>query len=229
MVIRDNVFDPAHAVRNEAVKELAPVNLRLRERDGHLRHAPTADGRVVCVGLDADHREDGGIADDLVDALGLVAVGEGGSLLGALVAPGADEALALAFYVNVAGRREDRNRTLRPSLDQVFHKQIVDAMMSCIHVTSASSGVFGLWIWTVAADRLGVPGSGAFRQDLEFRVWGRAFPALAGRSDLGRKGRISFCRRCGRRRRAPLGRTSSTVARVRSNGKFSRHLVYTTN
>lgn len=151
---------------DEAVKELALVNLRLRERDGHPRHAPPADGWVVCVGHHTDHREDGGIADDPVDTLRIVAVGEGASLLGALPAPGADEVLALDLHANVAGRREDRDHALQPTLDQVFQKQTAHAMMSCIHVFSTSSGVFGLWIWTAAADRLGVPGGGTFRRDL---------------------------------------------------------------
>ena len=51
----------------------------------------------------------------------------------------------------------------------------------------------------------GVPGNGTCRRDLQFRVWERTCPAFALRSDLGRKGRISFCRRCGRRRRTPIG------------------------
>ena len=58
----------AHAAGDEAVEELAPVDLRLRERDGHPQHAPPADGRIVSVGHDADRSEDGGVADDPVDA-----------------------------------------------------------------------------------------------------------------------------------------------------------------
>ena len=49
----------------------------------------------------------------------------------------------------------------------------------------------------------------------EFRGWEHARPDIIFRPDLGRKGRIFFCRRCGRRRRAPIGgRASSTAAGV---------------
>ena len=45
--------------------------------------------------------------------------------------------------------------------------------------------------------------------------WEHARPAFIFRPDLGRKGRISFCRRCGRCRRAPFwGRASATAAGV---------------
>ena len=73
MVVRDDVLHPAHAAGDEAVEELAPVDLRFRERDGHPQHAPPADGRVAAVGHDADRREDGGVADDPVNAHLLVA------------------------------------------------------------------------------------------------------------------------------------------------------------
>ena len=71
-----------------------------------------------------------------VDALGLVAVGEGAAPFGALVALGADEALALDLHAHVAGRREDREHDLRPMLDQLFHKRNVHTMMLCVHVSS---------------------------------------------------------------------------------------------
>ena len=68
MVVRDDELDPAHAAGDEAVEELAPVDLRLRERDGHPQHPPPADGRIVFVGHYADRLEDGGVSDDPVDA-----------------------------------------------------------------------------------------------------------------------------------------------------------------
>ena len=71
-----------------------------------------------------------------VDALGLVAVGEGAAPHGALVASDADEALALDLHAYVVGGGEDREHSLRPVLDQQFHKQIVRDMMLFVHVSS---------------------------------------------------------------------------------------------
>ena len=71
-----------------------------------------------------------------VDALGLVAVDEGAAPLGALVVPCADEALALNLHAHVVDRREDREHAIRPMLDQVFHTQIVRAIVLCVHVSS---------------------------------------------------------------------------------------------
>ena len=71
-----------------------------------------------------------------VDALGLVAVCEGAAPLGTLVAPGADEALALDLHSHVVGRREGREHAFRPMLNQVFHNQTFHAMVLSVHVCS---------------------------------------------------------------------------------------------
>ena len=71
-----------------------------------------------------------------VDALGLVAVGEGAAPFGALVVLGADEALALDLHAHVVGCGEDREYGLRAVLDQQFHKQVFHAMRLSVHVSS---------------------------------------------------------------------------------------------
>ena len=71
-----------------------------------------------------------------VDALGLLAVGEGAAPFGALVEFGADEALSLDPHAHVVGCGEDREYGVRPVLDQQFHKQVVHAMRLSVHVSS---------------------------------------------------------------------------------------------
>ena len=63
------------------------------------------------------------------------------------------------------------------------------AVRSCLFFRS---GVAGLWSWTAAVGRFGVPVSGTYRRDPEFRAWKRTSPTLALHSGCDRKGRVLF-------------------------------------